>query len=453
MAGARNGFQTSQGSGPLRCATGSSFPPACNGHDTVTDAITTPRHTDIAIIGSGIVGLSCAFHLQQLGRDCLLIDPHGFGRETSYGNAGSISIGNLLPQSTPGIMSKGLSMMFDADAPLKLDYGAWRNWIGWLLRFVREGGSGRVMPIIDAMHAINTASRTAWLDLAEGIDARELVADTGYLHVYGKESTFEAGAWERQLMSERGVSYQVLDAQQLRELEPGIGKEFSRAVFQDESLAMRDPGQFCQRLGDALEARGVQSFRAAVAQFRAEQGGYRIITDHGSVQAKAVVVAAGAWSNALLRDFNIRIPVIPARGYHLMYPNQADVVHRPTLWAERYMVLSPMVPGIRMTSIKELTAIGRDPHYHLIHRRDADARRLFPGLQGEVRAEWSGYRPCTPDSLPIIDRLDGHEVYLATGHGHLGLTQAPITGRLVADMMAAREPAIPLAPYRRARFE
>lgn len=418
----------------------------------MTDAFTTPRTADVAIIGSGIVGLSCAFHLREQGHDVLMIDPHGFGNETSYGNAGSISIGDVLPQSTPGVMMTGMKMLLDKDAPLKLDPGAWPRWLRWVMRFVYYGGASRVTPLIDAMHAINDASRATWFELAEAIDARELIAETGWLHVYSEESSFEKGAWERKMMSERNVSFQVLDGKGLRELEPGIGKDFQRAVFQDKALAMRDPGQFCHRLGDALVARGAEAMRASVAEIQPENGQYRLVTDHGTVVAKRIVLAAGVWTNRLLQAFDVKIPVVPARGYHLMYPNQADVVHRPTLWAERYMVLTPMVPGIRMTSIKELTAIGREPNYRYIHRRDADARRLFPALAGKPTAEWSGYRPCTPDSLPIIDKLEGHEVYVATGNGHFGLTQAPTTGKLVAQMMSGSEPLIPLEPYRHTRF-
>lgn len=423
----------------------------------MTEAIATPRTTDVAVIGSGIIGLSCAFHLREQGRDVLMIDPNGFGNQTSHGNAGSISIGDVLPQSTPGVLMTGMKMLLDPDAPLKLDFGALPKWLGWVMRFVYSGGASRVTPYINAMHAINDASRNAWFELGTAIDARELIAETGWLHVYSEAESFEKGEWERQMMRERGVSHQVLDAKQLRDLEPGIGKGFEHAVFQDKSLAMRDPGQFCQRLGDALMARGAHALRANVAQVLPEktastQGQYRIVTDRGTVRANSVVLAAGVWTNRLLRDFKVKIPVIPARGYHLMYPNQADLVHRPTLWAERYMVLSPMLPGIRMTSIKELTAIGRDPDYRYIQRRDADARRLFPGLAGEPVAEWSGYRPCTPDSLPIIDRLGEHSVYIATGHGHFGLTQAPTTGKLIAQMMAGNETMIPMEPYRMTRF-
>jgi len=408
--------------------------------------------TDVAVIGSGIVGLSTAHHLLDRGLSCTLIDAKGPAGETSFGNAGSISVGNVMPQSTPGIITKALRMLANPLAPLKLDWGVSPTYARWLLQFLNQGRVQHVLPIIDALGAINTASRSAWLDLGERIHASELIAHTGYLHVYSEDATFAKGEWERGLMRERGVAFDVLDAAQLRDLEPGIGSGFQRAVFQRESLAMRDPGAFCRRLFDDLCARGATSLIASVSGIVRQGEGYRVDTDQGPVHAGRVVVAAGAWSNALLRPFGLKIPVIPARGYHLMYPQATTVVQRPTLWAERYMVVSPMQEGIRMTSIKELTALGRDPHYALIHRLDPEARKLFPGIVGDPVSEWAGNRPCTPDSLPIIDRVPGEDIFVATGHGHLGLTQGPVTGKLLDRMMAGDATEIPLAPYALARF-
>jgi D-amino-acid dehydrogenase len=130
---------------------------------------------DVAIVGCGIVGLSCAFHLMRRGLSCVLLDARGAGAETSYGNAGSISVGNVLPQSTPGIVARGLRMLLDPRAPLKLDLAALPGYAGWLREFIRYGDARRVIPIVDALHAINHASRAAWLDLAQDIGADALV--------------------------------------------------------------------------------------------------------------------------------------------------------------------------------------------------------------------------------------------------------------------------------------
>jgi D-amino-acid dehydrogenase len=415
--------------------------------------MSTVANARVAVIGAGVVGLSCAHALMQRGYDCVLVDARGPGEETSFGNAGSISVGNVLPQSTPGILRKGLRMLADPLSPLKLDWARWPHYARWLFDFVRSGRPGAVAPIIDALHVLNAATRECWIDLAADIGADDLLAHTGYLHVYSEDASFAAGEWERRLMHERDVRFDVLDREQLRSLEPGIGPGFRHAVFQRDALAMRDPGGFCVRLADALHARGMRSVRARVSAIRPGAGGYTLDTDAGGVRAERVVIAAGVWSNRLLAPFGVRVPIIPARGYHLMYPSQGTAVAgRPTLWAERYMVVSPMRTGMRMTSIKELTALDTMPRYGLIHRLDAEARKLFPALAAAPASEWAGLRPCTPDSLPVIDRVGEEDVWLAAGHGHLGLTQAPITGRLIAESIAGVPTTLPLAPYGIGRF-
>jgi len=408
-------------------------------------------NADVAVLGSGIVGLACAHQLTRRGLACVLIDPAGAGRETSYGNAGSISVGNVLPQSTPGILGKALRMLLDRDAPLKLDLPRLPHYAGWLWDFVRRGDARAIGPIVDAMHAINTATRAPWLAMARDIGAGDLLAETGYLHVYSEPESFERGEWERGLMRERAVRFDVLDRAGLRALEPGLGPGFEHGVFQHEALALRDPGGFCRRLAQSLEQRGARFVAARAQRIEEASGGSVVHSDAGPIAADRVLVAAGAWSNALLAPLGLRLPLVPARGYHLTYAPQPGVVTRPTLWAERYMVVSPMQDGIRMTSIKELTTLGSPANFSWIHRRDDDARRLFPALAGPPLSEWAGYRPCTPDSLPVIDRVS-ERVWIATGHGHLGVTQSAVTGVMIDAMMAGEAAPIDVAPYRLSRF-
>lgn len=408
-------------------------------------------NADVAVLGSGIVGLACAWHLMQRGASCVLVDANAPGRETSYGNAGSISVGNVLPQSTPGILGKALRMLFDRDAPLKLDLPRLPSYAGWLWQFVRHGDRLAILPLVDAMHALNAATRAPWLAMARDIGAQDLLAETGYLHVYSRDETFARAAWERGLMRERGVAHDVLDRAGLAALEPGLGRGFEHGVFQRDALALLDPGGFCRRLADTLAQRGAQVVTARVLRLEPRNDGVTLHTEAGAVSAARAVLAAGAWSNALLQPLGLSVPMVAARGYHLMYAPQPNVVQRPTLWAERYMVVSPMRDGIRMTSIKELTTLGSPANFGWIHRRDEDARRLFPALAGPPLSEWAGFRPCTPDSLPVIDRI-AERVWLATGHGHLGVTQSAATGVLIDQMMAGEPTTIDVSPYRYRRF-
>lgn len=411
-----------------------------------------PRVADAAVIGCGIVGLSTAFQLQRRGLTCLLIDPRGPAGDASHGNAGVISVGNLMPQSAPGMMWPALRGLRDPLAPFKLDAGAWPYYAGWLLRFLRAGHPSRLAGIIDATHALNRAARAAWLDLAGAIGALDLISPTGYLHAYSEDAGFERAAGARAHMQRHGVAFDVLDRAQLRDLEPGLAAFARHGVLQRDALFVQEPGEFCRRLFNWLCARGADTLIASARAIEREGEGYRVRTSGGDVHADQIVLAAGAWSGELLRPFGLRLPVAAARGYHAMYPRQEGVVCRPTLWAERYMVVSPMRSGVRVTAFKEMTAPGRASRPALIQGLAPQARLLFPSLAGEPVSDWAGLRPCTPDSLPILDRVDDERIFIATGHGHLGLTQGPISGELIAQSMMGEASPVPLAPYRLARF-
>lgn len=411
-----------------------------------------PRVVDVAVIGCGIVGLSTAFQLQRRGLSCLLIDPRGPAGDASFGNAGAVAVGNLMPASTPGMAWPALRGLRNPLAPFKLDAGAWPHYAGWLWRFLRAGRQERLAAIVDATQALNRAARAAWLDMAGAIGALELISATGYLHVYSEAVTFARAAGAREHMRRNGVAFDVLDAAQLRDLEPGLAAIARHGVLQRDSLFVKDPGEFCRRLFNWLCARGADTLIASARTIEREGEGYRVRTSGGDAHADQVVVAAGAWSGELLRPFGWRLPVAAGRGYHAMYPRQEGVVRRPTLWAERYMVVSPMRSGVRVTGFKEMTAPGRPVRPALIQGLAPQARLLFPPLSGEPVSDWAGLRPCTPDSLPILDRVDDERLFIATGHGHLGLTQGPVSGELMARLMVGEAASIPLAPYRLARF-
>ena len=412
-----------------------------------------PAHVaDVAVLGCGIVGLSVAFQLQRRGLSCVIIDPRGPAGDASFGNAGSVSVGNIFPQAVPGAVSTALRGLRDPLAPLKLDWGAWPHYASWLWRFAREARWDRVRAVMVSLQALNSQARAAWLNLADALDAREGIAETGYLHVYSEDASFERNAWARECLREQCIAHDVLDARELKSLEPGLSELARHGVLQRDSLFVRDPGGFCQRLFNQLSARGADVLISAATGIHAEGAGYRVATTHGSAHVDQVVVAAGAWSTALLRSLGVRLPVCAARGYHAAYAPQPAFVQRPTLWAERYLVVSPMASGTRVTALKELTAPGRPARPALMRAPAEQAARLYPALASRPVSHWSGLRPCTPDALPILDQLPGERIFLATGHGHLGLTQGPISGELVASLMLGETPRVSLAPYRLDRF-
>jgi glycine/D-amino acid oxidase-like deaminating enzyme len=166
-----------------------------------------------------------------------------------------------------------------------------------------------------------------------------------------------------------------------------------------------------------------------------------------------IVLTAGAWSRGLARQLGARVPLDTERGYHLMLPPVEPGLGRPTIHGERSFSLCPMEHGTRLTSQVEFAGLDAPPDYRRVRGLLGAAKRMLPGLEAEERSAWLGFRPSLPDSLPAIGPVPGRPgIYLGFGHGHLGLTQGPVTGRILADLIAGRDPGIDMTPYRPDRW-
>ncbi len=409
------------------------------------------RVSDVAIIGCGIVGLSIAHRLQARGLGCLLIDPRGPAGGASFGNSGAVAVGNLMPLSGAFTLAGLLRSLRDPFSTKKLDWAALPSHLRWLWQFARHADAEGVGASLDATHRINRHARAAWRDLAEEANLTALIAETGYLQAYSDERQFEQAAPAREQLRHRGVELDLLDAHQLHALEPELSNDLKHGVLQRDALFLREPDEFCRRLFNRLCARGADTLMSDAVAIEREGVGYRIRTLRGDVHVDQVVVAAGAWTNELLRDWDVRLPLVALHGCHLAYPVRGNVA-RPVHWVEGRMLLSPMASGIRVSA---MTGIGPSIGGRTTSPQFLDglARRLLPALSAAPSSEWSSASPCTPDSLPMLGWVRDERIYVATGHGQLGLTQAPITGEWVARVMTGERVAVDLRPYRLDRFQ
>jgi D-amino-acid dehydrogenase len=175
--------------------------------------------------------------------------------------------------------------------------------------------------------------------------------------------------------------------------------------------------------------------------------------EDGSKEADQVVIAAGAWSKTLAQRIGDRVLLESERGYNMTLPRSGVSLKRQLIFAERKFVATPLSCGLRIGGAAEFGGLNAAANFKRSHALVALARRYLPGLQTEGGTEWAGHRPATPDSLPVIGRSPQlPDVFYAFGHGHLGLTQAATTGRLVSDLLFQRPPPIDLHPYSIGRF-
>ncbi len=408
----------------------------------------------IAVVGAGIVGVSCALHLQRDGHDVTLIDPRAPGTATSFGNAGAIVTGAVVPNSTPALWRDIPRMLLDRHSAVRVRWRYLPRITPWLIRFLLAGRDTRVNAIADALHPLVTRAYDAHRELIVLSGAADLVRPVGWLKVYETEAAFVGTRYDRDIMAARGVRCDVLGSDEIRQLEPALARRYVRALFQPDSAFVASPHRLVQCYAAQFQRLGGSIAQERVRGVQPVDGGVHLDCELGFRAFDAVVIAAGAWSRELARQVGDRVPLDTERGYHLnIEPGEAGELRRPVMFPDRGFVLAPMLDGIRLTSGVELAGLHAPPDFSRIRRLLPAAREALPGLSDRVTREWMGYRPSTPDSLPVIGRSPRcRAVFYAFGHQHLGLTLGPITGRLIAAMAADRQPEFDLMPYRVGRF-
>lgn len=410
---------------------------------------------DVTVVGAGIVGLATALALQAEGHRTTIIDPRAPGTATSFGNAGAIVPGGVTPTATPGLWRRIPRMLLDPMSPLKVRWRYLPRAAPWLVAFLNAGREANALRISRELATLTAGCLDAHRRLARMAGATDLLRPVGWLKVYRDRAAFEGTAFDRRVMDLAGVRYDVLDADALRQLEPGLSRDFTIGLFQPGASQVDTPGALSRAYLRTFLDRGGVLLQEEVRRFELSDGSVRaVVTDLSIHPVDVLVVAAGAWSGPLARRLGARIPLDTERGYHLnILRTDGPVLNRPTVIGGPQFVLSPMQDGIRLTGGVELAGLDAPPDFRRIRALLPLARQVLPGLSGEVTREWMGYRPSTPDSKPVIGPAPGlRDAYFAFGHGHMGLGLSAITGQLVADVVGGREPTVPLGPFLPSRF-
>lgn len=415
----------------------------------------------VAIIGAGIVGAASALELLRDGHRVTVIEPGEFGGEqaASYGNGTLLNPSSVIPMSSPGLWKKVPGYLRDPLGPLAIRWRYLPKLWPWLHRFVRAGSTpDKVAAIGHALRPLLLNAPELHRALAEEAGVAHLIARQGVLFAFPDRAAFEAEALSWRVRRETGVRWLELDEDELRQREPALHRRYKFAVLVEENGQCRDPGALVAALMRHAVSLGARHVRARATGFRIEAGRLRAVTFAGDeLPCDKAVISAGAHSKQLAAAAGDFVPLETERGYHAVIDTPGVAPRYPMMPSDGKMAFAMTPAGLRTAGQVELAGLEAEPNWKRAEVLLRFAREVYPGIPEDLPPDrvkvWMGHRPSTPDGLPCIGLASGcADVVHAFGHGHVGLTAGPMTGRLVAALVAGRVPEIDPAPYTATRF-
>ena len=410
----------------------------------------------VIVVGGGVIGAACAYYLSRSGWDVEVLEQGAFGKGCSHGNCGFVCPSHVLPLAEPGAVWRALKAMLKKDSPFyikpRFDPSLW----GWLLKFARRCNVSAMLEAGRAIQALLNSSRALYDELLreEPIDCEwEAKGLLFVLHSRAGMEHYEHTA--RLLRDSFGLAAERYDGDALVQREPALKSGLAGGWLYRGDAHLR-PDRLMASWQRVLEGRGVRiREQCAVKGFVGDRGRARaVMTAEGESAADAFVVAMGALTPLLNRHLGCKLPIQPGKGYSITMPRPAQCPSLPLIFEEHRVAVTPMRTGYRLGSTMEFAGYDKSLNRRRLALLTEGARLYLHEPSCEpVEEEWFGWRPMTPDSVPIIDRSPAfNNVLIAAGHNMLGLSMSPGTGKLVAEILNGRETHIGPGPYAASRF-
>jgi len=408
----------------------------------------------VAVIGAGIVGVSCALHLQRAGFSVTLVDRLEPGDATSFGNAGVLASHGIVPAATPGIIPKIPKMLLDPMGPLSLRWPYAARMLPWFWQFLRNASPERVDYISQALSLLTLDTVEQHVALAKGTAAEKLIKSAPTLNLYRDEAAYNDDEFGWKIRRRHNARTTILHAKALADYDATLSREFSFGVLMEDYGYVLDPALVVKALAQGFEAVGGKIIKAEVKDIEIVDGRpRRLVLSGETLEFTQVVIAAGAWSAKLAKKLGSVVPLEAERGYHITLTDPGIMPTAPVMATFGKFIATPMSMGLRLAGLVEFGGLEAPPDYTRAETLLKHAKNLFPDVQTKEYTMWMGHRPTLPDNLPVVGRSPNFDnVYFAFGHQHLGLTMGPKTGRLITDLIAGRKPNIDLSPFRVDRF-
>jgi D-amino-acid dehydrogenase len=416
----------------------------------------SPSPGSAVVVGSGVIGTACAYYLLHSGWKVTVIDRGAPAGGSSHANCGFVCPSHVLPLAEPGMVGRALRSLLQRNSPFaikpRLDPALW----SWLLRFARRCNERDMIDAGRGIQPLLLSSLELYRELIRGESLDCEFEERGLLFAYRSRAELESYAATDRLMGQMfHCPARRLDPDELVAMEPALKPGLAGGWYYHDDAHLR-PDKLMTTWHQVLERAGtVIRAHCAMEGFAGRNGhATSVRTALGEVAADVHVIATGAWTPKLNEQLGCRIPIQPGKGYSLTMPRPASCPGVPMIFPETRVAVTPFQSGYRLGSTMEFAGYDESirPERLQLLRQGAEPYLREPYCE-PVEEQWYGWRPMTYDSLPIIDRSPKYDnVFIAAGHNMLGLSMAPATGRLVAELVTGSTPHIDPKPYGVGRF-
>ncbi len=414
---------------------------------------------DVLVLGGGAIGLATALALLEAGRGVRVLEASRVGSGASHGNCGTITPSHAAPLTAPGMVGRALRWMLVPDAPFRLrpriDPALWR----WLWRFSQHCNAQHWRQAMAARAALLEDSRRRFPAWVQHHGLKCDYEEEGLDYVFRDPRSFEIHAAQADLLRAFGIESEVVAGEAYLRIQPALRPGLAGAVRFPGDARLR-PDRYVAELARRVRERGGVIEEQVRVQSLAEEAGGVVARiscasdRQGLRRAQAAVIALGAWSPQLARSLRLRVPIQPGKGYSITYDRPQRAPSRSLVLKERSVFVTAWQAGFQLGGTMEFAGYdARLDTVRLAALERAARDYLLEPTGPRVRERWCGWRPMTPDELPLIGPVPGYRrLWMAAGHGMLGISMSTGTGQLVADLVCARSPAVDPFPYRLERF-
>ena len=410
------------------------------------------KRLKIGIVGAGIQGISNGLFLQKKGFDVTIFDRDEPGSPAaSYGNAGHFSPYACVLMNRPDILADVPAMLLSSTGPLALKWNYVPKMIPWFLRFIRNCTTKRMMHTAKNMHQILDLALPAYDELFDEIDLEGLVEKKGILYIWNDQS-LKSRELEIKVRNELGVDQQVVTPKEIHDLEPHIKPFYHGGVYYQYGRHARNPKKILLKLYNLFLKKGGNFLKINVQDINFDGDKPAVKTETQRFIFDKLVIACGAFSKRLTDNLDEKIPLDTERGYHVHFKGCDHLLNRPVIFSNRGFGITPMEQGLRVVGTVEFGGLNNPLSKGRVKNLINNAKYMLGDLP-EHEDEWMGFRPSLPDFLPVIGPSKNHKnIFYCFGHHHLGWTLGPISGKIIAGMIAEENTNLDLKPYSSLRF-